>query len=168
MEGFEIYIIIFSVQIFRYALSTLRFALMARGEKIVNTMISFVLSISYILLVAKVFANLTTDPWQAVSYVLGSVVGTYIGMVFDEVSGLGQDILTVIVDIEKGNKLIDDIRKKGYAVTVVEGKGIKDDRYVLLIAINRKKEKKLMKTILKDDETAVVLRESVTTVGGYY
>ena len=109
MEGFEIYIIIFSVQIFRYALTTLRFALMARGEKIVNTMISFVLSISYILLVAKVFANLTTDPWQAVSYVLGSVVGTYIGMVFDEVSGLGQDILTVIVDIEKGNKLIDDI-----------------------------------------------------------
>lgn len=164
----EIYIIIFVVQIFRYALATLRNALMARGEKVVNTLLAFILSISYVLLAAKVFLNLKSDPWQAVSYVLGSVVGTYIGMVLDEVFALGQDILTVIVDKEKGNILTQDIRSKGYAVTVVEGKGIKDDRLVLLIALNRKKEKNLMKTILEDDKTAVVISESVTTVGGYY
>lgn len=168
MEGIQLYVLIFTIQIVRYALATLRNALMARGEKVVNTILAFLLSISYILLVAKVFANLTSDPWQAVSYVLGSVVGTYMGMVIDEFSALGQNILTVICDVEKGKQLTEDIRKKGYAVTVVEGKGIKDDRLVLLIAINRKKEKKLMKTILKDDSTAVVISESVTTVGGYY
>lgn len=168
MEGLELYIIIFVIQIFRYALSTLRNALMARGEKIVNTILAFILSISYVLLIAKVFLNLTSDPWQAVAYVLGSVAGTYIGMVIDELGALGQDILTVICDVEKGKQLTDDIRKLGYAVTVLDGKGIKEDRLVLLIAINRKKEKKLMKEILNDDKTAVVITESVTTAGGYY
>lgn len=168
LENLGIYFTIFFVQIIQLCVSTFRTALMARDEKIVNTLLAFIQSLFYILVAAQVLVNIKEDPMQVVVYVLGALVGTYIGMVIDEKLAIGQDVVTVIVDVEKGNKIVADIRDKGYAVTVLEGQGIKDKRLVLMIAINRKKEKKLMNEILKDDSTAVLLTESVSTIGGYY
>ena len=106
LENLGIYFTIFFVQIIQLCVSTFRTALMARDEKIVNTLLAFIQSLFYILVAAQVLVNIKEDPMQVVVYVLGALVGTYIGMVIDEKLAIGQDVVTVIVDVEKGNKIV--------------------------------------------------------------
>lgn len=167
MDGIYMYIFIVVGQIVQNAISTFRLALTARDEKLLNSIMCFVQSVIGITVTVFALTSLFTDPMQAVWYIIGGTLGNYFGMLLEEKLALGQNILTIIVNEEKGKILTNDLRDKGFAVTVLDGKGIKEKRSILMIAVNRRKEKRLIRNILKDDSTAVILDESVSTVGGY-
>ena len=144
MNGIYMYMFILFAQILQNAISTFRFALMARGEKFLNTILCFFQSLLGMSATAFALCNLKEDPLQAVFYILGATLGFYFGMLLEEKLAIGQNIVTVIVNDDKGNNLTKKLRDKGYAVTVLDGQGIKAKRSVLMIGVNRKKEKKLL------------------------
>ncbi|MCQ2748687.1 MAG: DUF2179 domain-containing protein [Clostridia bacterium] len=87
----------------------------------------------------------------------------------DEKMAIGRDILTVIIDDdEKSEDIVKMIRNQKIAVTVLDGKGIELKRKVLMIAVDKKKEKNLLKTIKEFDEKAVIIDESISSTNGYY
>ena len=168
MSNIYIYIFIVVGQLVQNAIATFRYALIARDEKVLNSCMCFFQSVIGMTCAAFALSSLFTDPIQAILYVIGSTCGNYLGVKLEEKLAIGQNILTVIVSEEEGKILTEDLRNKKFAVTVLEGKGIKAKRSILMIAVNRRKEKGLIKEILKKDNAAVIIDESVSTVGGYY
>ena len=75
-------------------------------------------------------------------------------------------MLTCITD--KNNGMIDYIRKRGYALTCVEGKGKDSDKNVLFIMIKRKEMYKVVKMLKKKDKNSMIISEVATTVNGGY
>lgn len=168
MNHLLIYFLIFAGQLVQNAISTFRYALIARGERLLNTVMCFFQSVIGMACSAFALKSLFEDPLQGAIYIISAAIGNYVGVKLEEILALGQNILTVIVSDENGKEITENLRSKNYAVTVLEGKGIKAKKAVLMIAVNRRKERKLMKEILSKDSAAVIINESVSTVGGYY
>ena len=110
--------------------------------------------------------NVNKDPLKIVFFCLGSLVGSYLGSIIEEKLALGSNMLTCITD--KNNGMIDYIRKRGYALTCVEGKGKDSDKNVLFIMIKRKEMYKVVKMLKKKDKNSMIISEVATTVNGGY
>lgn len=167
MSAWIVYILIFISKISELSIITLRTILTARDEKLVNTLLCFIQSALWIVSTSTVVVNITGDPGRVIAYVLGCSVGCYMGMVLDEKLAIGQNMITVIVDEEKGKELVKTIRSSGFAVTVLQGKGLEKSRLVLMIATRRKRQGELTKLIKQNAPSAMIIRESINTVGGY-
>lgn len=97
-----------------------------------------------------------------------TTIGVYYGVVMDEKLAIGKNILTVIIDDANSDKIVKKIRDEKFAVTVLDGKGIELKRKILMIAVDKKKEKNLLTMIKNFDEKAVIIDETVSSTGGYY
>jgi len=166
MNSITIYFLIFIAKILDIALSTFRTVLIARNERFVNTIIAFIQSAIYIITAATVITNIANDPFRIIAYVIGCAVGSYFGMYLDEKMAIGQDMLTVILDEDSSKLIIKRVRDEGYGVTVLQGKGRYKDRVILMIAIKRKKEKDVIKIIKGMSKDAMIIDNSITTLGG--
>ena len=113
-----------------------------------------------------VVVNVNKDPLKIVFFCLGSLVGSYLGSIIEEKLALGSNMLTCITD--KNNGMIDYIRKRGYALTCVEGKGKDSDKNVLFIMIKRKEMYKVVKMLKRKDKNSMIISEVATTVNGGY
>lgn len=163
-----VYFLIFIAQIMQFALGTFRTILTARGNLFLNSVVCFIQAVISIIATATVITNVSSDPYKAISYIIGAAVGCYLGIVLDEKLAVGKNMLTIIVDEEDGQEIAKEIRNDGYAVTVLNGKGIEKKRNVLLVGLNRKNEKKIIDKVLKLEKAAVIIDEAITTNGGYY
>lgn len=163
-----IYSYIFISQIVLSALGTYKIILNSKGEKIVSSIVTFISSLISIISLYLIFDGGGSDWIRPTLYVIATTIGCYYGVVMDEKLAIGKDILTIIIDEEHCEEIVKTIRDKQVAVTVLDGKGIELKRKILLIAIDKKKEKNILKLIKNFDDKAVILDESVSNTGGYY
>lgn len=164
-----IYSYIFISQLILTALGTYKIILNSKGEKFVSSIITFISSLISISSLCLIFDGGGSDWIRPALYVLSTTIGVYYGVVMDEKMAIGRDILTVIIDDdEKSEDIVKMIRNQKIAVTVLDGKGIELKRKVLMIAVDKKKEKNLLKTIKEFDEKAVIIDESISSTNGYY
>lgn len=168
MKAIIMYLLIMFSQMVNLIFATIRPILTARGEKTINTICCLVQNIFYVVGTAYVIVGVTEDPVRIVFYLIGCTLGCYLGMVLDEKLAIGTDMLTVIIDRKDSDRLTTFIRDNGFAVTTMDAKSTDKDKEILMIGIKRKKEKKLINSILKNEKNAVIIDESVGTVGGYY
>ena len=168
MENIIMYLSIFLAQAIQLAIKTYRTILTARKEKVINTLLCIVQNLCNIYATAFVIIGITEDPLRAIFFVLGCSFGCYVGMVLDKKFAIGKDMLTVIVDCDKGSGIAKEIREKGYAVTTLDGKSKEKDKMILMIGTNRKKENELIKIILSKDKNALLIDESINSIGGYF
>ena len=106
--------------------------------------------------------------WIAVSYSLGFAIGTYIGAFVSSKYIKGNFGVQVITS---NNKLIDQIRSKGYAVSVIDIKGHDENemKYMLFIEIDKNSFKHLKSIIRNIDSKAfVVVNETKIVENGYF
>lgn len=162
-----IYLFIFLSEIFILACVILRGILSARNEKLINLTLGTIQTGVYVLSSSLVVGGIIDDPLRVVFYVLGCGIGCYLGMVLDEKLAIGQDMITVIIDKKDGIELTKEIRERGYAITTLDGKSKNKDKTILMIATKRKREKKLINLIMKINENALIIDESINTIGGY-
>ena len=76
-----------------------------------------------------------------------------------------------VVTSTKNDKLIDEIKKQGYGISVVDIKGRYDkkDKYMLFIEIDKKDISHLKNMIKKIDEKAfIVVNETKYVQNGYF
>lgn len=163
-----IYSYIFLSQLVITSLSTYKIILNSKGEKIVSSIVTFISSLISITSLYLIFSNGASDWIRPALYIIATTIGCYLGVILDEKIAVGKDILTIIIDDHNSEDIVKMIRDKKIAVTVLDGKGIELKRKILLIAIEKKKEKKLLEMIKTFDSKAVILDESVSNTGGYY
>ena len=169
MDEIWLYLGIFVATFTNLYLTVFRMILSARGEKKYNTVFNVVTSLIYITVTANVANNITEHPGRVVAYALGCGLGCYFGFNLEERIGISNDMFTIIVAKNIADSLTKAIRDKGYAVTTVDAKSSAgEDRMILMIALKRRKEKKLLDLIYSIAPEAILVNEPVNQACTYY
>ena len=159
---------IFFVRILDVSLGTVRTMFTVKGNRITASLVGFIEILVWFLVAKEALQTEEKSILIAISYSLGFATGTYIGGYLSSVLITGNITVQVFTD---NLKLEQILRKKGYAVSVIECKGYNENKgkHMLYININTKKEQELMKIVNINDEHAfVVVNETKYVENGYF
>lgn len=163
-----LYLMIFFSKVIENALATLRLIVVANGKKLLGAFLQLLVALVWVLVTGVVVVGIKEDPLKIVFFVLGSFVGSYIGSLIEEKMALGSNMLMVVIDKKMEKSITYEIRKHGFAVTTTDGKGMKDEKTILIIVVPRKKREKLVKIIRLFDKEALIISEVARTINGGY
>lgn len=163
-----IYICIFIAKTIEVSMGTTRMVLITRGERLFGAILGFFEVILWVILVSTVLTNVTEDPIKVVVYALGFAAGNYVGSLFEQYLGIGNVRIEVIVMNHHGYELVDKIRSNGYAVTVIEAKGMQCERQVLIMNIKRKNYIKVVDMIKQFQGDSVITINDIKPIYGGY
>ena len=163
-----LYLMIFFSKVIENALATLRLIIVANGKKWLGAFLQLLVALVWVLVTGVVVVGIKEDPLKIVFFVLGSFVGSYIGSLIEERMALGSNMLMVIIDKGMEKSITREIRTHGYAVTTTDGKGMKDEKSILIIVVPRKKRERLVKIIQMFDKEALIISEVARTINGGY
>ena len=159
---------IFFVRILDVSLGTVRTMFTVKGNRITASLVGFIEILVWFLVAKEALQTEEKSILIAISYSLGFATGTYIGGYLSSVLITGNITVQVFTD---NLKLEQILRKKGYAVSVIECKGYNENKgkHMLYININNKKEQEIMKIFNINDEHAfVVVNETKYVENGYF
>lgn len=128
-------------------LYTFRVTLQIRGEKLWVAIIGVLCNLLDVGVLGYVVVFAKTNPFGMLCFAIGEVGGNVFGMWLDQLVGIGENIITVIVnkgDIESFNSILEENELDG---TYSIGQGFKDKRAVYKIPIKRRKERELKKVL---------------------
>ena len=158
---------IFFARILDVSLGTIRTIFTVKGKNLIASLIGFVEICIWFTIVREALNTDETSLFIMFSYAAGYATGTYIGGKLS--SKLIKTNLTVQVITNKLS-LADDLRKEGYAVSLIniQGQEEKTDKYMLFIEIRHKNLTHLKDYIRKNDEKAfVVVNETKFVQNGF-
>ena len=131
--------------------------------------LSFAEILLWVFVASNVLADVKTEPIKGLLYAAGFTLGNFFGSKIEERLALGVTKVEAIVSGEHAEELIAKIRNKGFAVTVVEGRGRDDSvKKVLFMSIRRKEYKELCEFISSIDKKAFITAYDITPVHGGY
>lgn len=166
--NFMFYLLILFAKIVEVSLMTLRIVFITKGERKLGAIVAFFEVTLWLFIVTFVLNDLMADPFKAVFYALGFAVGNYIGSLLEEKIGIGLSQVQIIVKAEHGIQLAQDMRKEGYAVTMVMGEGKNFERYILFLYVKRKRIKYLLEVAKASQENAVItVMDTKPLYGGF-
>ncbi len=161
---------IFFARIIDVSLGTFRTIITVKGKSFYAAMIGFFEVLVWFLVVKEALNTTETGIWIGISYALGFAAGTYIGSVLSQKLIKGKLSVQVITS-SHNEKLIEEIRAQGYAVSVmdIDGKNKEEDKYMLFIEIDDYRLEELQKIIRKNDKKAfLVVNETKLVQNGYF
>lgn len=158
---------IFFVRIIDVTLGTIRTMFTVKGKRLIAASFGFVEVLIWFLIVREALQTDDHSIFVAISYALGFATGTYIGGFLANLLITGK--ITVQVFTENYD-VVDSLREKGYAVTVLDCKGYNTkSKYMLYIGVDKKKEKMLRSLIHELDAHAfIVENENNYVENGYF
>ncbi|NLJ64794.1 MAG: DUF2179 domain-containing protein [Christensenellaceae bacterium] len=163
------YVLILVAKAIEVSFSTLRIMLINRGERKLGSILSFVEITLWVFIASSVLTDVQNDPIKGVLYAAGFMLGNYVGSLIEEKLAIGTTKVEAIVSGKSGHELAESIREKGFAVTVVEGKGMDDtERWILYMSMRRKDYKDICSFIQKEDPNAFVTAYNITPIQGGY
>ncbi len=163
-----VYALMLLMKVVEVSIGTLRIVLITRGERVLGAFLGFLEVLIWIILVSTVLTDISSDPIKVVVYAAGFGLGNYVGSILEEKLGIGNVRVEAIVLEEHGEELATKIREKGYAVTILEGKGMNYDRNVLLMNIRRKDCQGVVGMIKSIQGNVVITMNDIKPVYGGY
>lgn len=160
------YVFILVAKIIEVSIATTRIVLITRGERVLGACLGFFEVIIWVILVSTILTNITEDPFKVLVYALGFAIGNYVGSIVEQKLAIGNVRIEAIVMEIHGEELANNIRAKGFAVTVIEGKGMNFNRNVLLMNIKRKNHLQVVKMIREVQENVVITINDIKPVYG--
>lgn len=155
-----IYIFIFLSKIIENALSTLRLIVVANGKKKLGALLNGIIALVWIFVTGVVIIDINKNLLKIVFFVIGSIVGSYLGSIIEEKIALGSNMLICITK-EKNEKAIKNKLNNYQITTICE----KDNNYsVLLIILKRKEINKISKVLKKIDKDIIIISEKAKTI----
>lgn len=149
-------ITIFCLRIVDVSLGTIQTFYLVKNQKKMATIFGFVDVFVWFMIVRKAINTNYDSIWIALSYAGGYAAGTYIGTVLSDLIIKGELSLKIILS-KKDDAIVDTIRSKGYAVTVMNAQGKDDEKYMLLMEIDKKKYSEVKGIITKLDPNAYIV-----------
>ncbi|MGB3368317.1 MAG: DUF5698 domain-containing protein [Acidaminobacteraceae bacterium] len=161
-----LYFAILFFKVIEVSIGTIRIVMITRGERVYGALLGFFEVIIWIGLVSTVLKDVTDDPIKVVIYAAGFAIGNYTGSIFEQKIGIGNVRVEAIVEDHEGDVLANTVRREGYAVTVMEGKGMSHNRKVLLMNIKRKDYEKVVNIIKSIQNNVVITMNDIRPVYG--
>ncbi len=163
-----LYVLILIVKVLEVTLATIRIVLITKGERVKGAIIGFFEVIIWVLLISTVLKDITENPIKILVYAIGFSLGNFIGSFVEEKIGIGTTRIELIVKEEHGKELVDSIRQHGFAVTVLNGEGMKFNRYVMISHVKRKRTKEFIEIVKSCQENVVITVNEIKPIYGGY
>lgn len=158
---------IFFARICDVTFMSVRTILLTKGMARLAAFLGFFEVIIYITVLGKV-VNALDNPTYLLSYAAGYAAGNYIGSKIEAFLAFGDAQMRIILP-KADEKIVDDLREKGFGVTVFRGEGKDGERIMLLINLKRKKIGEVYNYIDEHQVNAFVSTNDITScVGGYH
>ncbi len=159
---------VFIVRIMDVSMGTIRTIVTVKGNRIMAALIGFFEALIWFIVVKEALTTNIKSIWIALSYSAGFALGTYIGTILSSRFIKGTTTFQVILS-NKNENIINILRNKGYAVTVLDVKGYKEDKYMLFIEVSNKRCNNLSNLIKAYDSKAfIVANETKYVINGYF
>ncbi len=168
MENIFAYIIlpflIFISRVIDVSLGTIRIIFVSKGFKGLSFLIGFIEVMIWLVAVKQVLSDLS-NVWIYLAYAGGFATGNYFGIWLDERISLGTSVIKVIIR-KNHSKLIKELEKNNYQITITEGKsGTKNIPVkIIFCVVERKELKEIFKIIKKVSPNAFYTVEDIKGV----
>ena len=156
---------IFLARILDVSIGTVRTLIMVKGKIHITTILAFLEVFIWFIVAKEALVTKVDTIFIPISYSLGYATGTFLGTYI--CNNFIKGIVGIQIVVKKNKlKLIDAIKKNGFAVSVVD---LKDNKNGLLICqINNKREDKLIKLVKKyDDKAFIIVNETKYVHNGF-
>ncbi len=161
---------IFFVRIIDVSLGTIRTVFTVKGKNLAASIIGFVEVFIWFIIVKDALNSMNNSIFIALSYALGFSTGTYVGGILANFFTKHSTISVQIVISKENEKLIDVLHNNGYALSVVNVKGYKDNNRLLIFmeiqAFRLSNLRKIVNTI--DPKAFIVVNDSKAVYNGYF
>lgn len=154
-------LIVFLARVCDVSLGTLRHVMIIRGKKAYAFGIAFFESLIWIFAVSRVLAQVS-DPITAAAFALGFATGTWAGMTLEGVFKIGEQVVRIIS--REGDALAEELRSKGYRVTVIDGRGRDGAVQLLFVQVRRRNAHQLARIARARDKGAFILFDDIRSV----
>lgn len=162
-----IYFIIFFGKVTEVSISTLRQVLINRGERVKGSIIAFFDIFLWLIITGTVLSGFQDDVFKSLTFALAFAAGTFMGSWMESKLAIGLCSIQVIIpDNEIADHLADDLRKKDFALTTIQGKGMDGERELLILHTKRKLVEDAINIIKSRMENAVIVVNDTQIVRG--
>lgn len=154
---------IFVLRIMDMSMDTMRMLFVVRGRKRISWALGFFQSVIFVVAISAALAEVAKNPLAVLGYAAGFATGNVVGMYIEDRLAIGH-IQFTIVSSRRGQVLVNELRKAGYAVTEIPARG-KDGTVSLLQVSVLRKDRDIVETVvLETDPDAFVTAEDVRPV----
>lgn len=154
---FMTFLLVFIFKIVENTINTLRIIVISNNKKILGAILLGVTSLIWIITTSIVIMR--NNILEIIFFVLGSIIGSYLGSFIEEKIALGNCLITVITD----NNYTDDITKKiSNKMSIINNK----NEDVLMIISSRKERSSLVEIIKKINDKAIIMSERIYRING--
>lgn len=149
---------IFAARIIDVSLGTLRTVFVVKGKTLEPFVIAFFEVLIWFIVAREALNTEGNMVLIAISYAGGYATGTLLGSKLSKLLVKGVVGLQVVVK-ENSNKLINDLRRNGYAVSVIELKNDYEgqNKDMLYIGVNNNRLKEVTRLIKEHDKDAFIV-----------
>lgn len=148
------------------SLATTRTILLTKGKSKIASAIGFVEVIIYIKVLGSVVSQLDNN-WYLIAYAIGFAAGNYIGTQLEAKLAFG-DIQVRAVFEPDHSYIIDNLREKGFGVTVFRGEGMHGEKLLIYITTQRKRANEIYSYFEKEKINAFVSVNDISSYSGGY
>lgn len=160
--------IIFVARIVDVSLGTLSTVLVIRGRKGLGAIIGFIDIVIWFMVVRQALSMPETSMWIVLSYAGGYAAGTYAGSWLEEKLAIGNVSINVITRGIRQD-VVDLVRSKGFAVSVVKCEGKERENLMLFIEVDRKKIKAVRDIINSvAPDSFISISDTKQIINGYF
>jgi len=152
---------IFFARICDVSLGTIRVIFISKGIKYLAPIIGFFEVIIWLVAIGQVMQNIS-NPISYLAYGGGFAFGTYIGMTLEERLSIGLSLIRIIIRGD-ARDLLNELRGKGYGVTVITAEGATGPVKVLLMVAKRQDLEDIVATVKGSHPNAFYTIEDVRT-----
>ncbi|MCM1370860.1 MAG: DUF5698 domain-containing protein [Clostridium sp.] len=148
---------VFFARIIDVSLGTIRTIMIAKNKKLYATIFAFCEVFVWFLVVREALNTDIKSIFIAISYAGGYATGTFVGSTIADkfIKGL---VSMQVITSKKNDKMVEIIRNKGYAVSVIDAKGKNNvGKYMLYIEIEKSNLEDLKALVKELDEKAFVV-----------
>ena len=158
-------IIVFMILVLRilnYSVGTIRLLVVAKGQRILGSVMAGFEALIFAVVVAKVITDLENIA-NLSAYCAGAVVGSYVGMVLEARFIHGFMVINVITH-DYGKETAAALREAGYGVTTTLGEGKDGTVTTLRSVVNKREMSKYLEMLQGINPEAFVSLEEVRGV----
>ncbi|MEW6243494.1 MAG: DUF2179 domain-containing protein [Bacillota bacterium] len=162
------YLFIFFARVIDVTFATLRLLMVVRGKKLEAAALGFFEVMIYILALSRVVGALN-NPINLIVYAAGFATGSIVGSWVEERLALGYLTVEAIPSCGHAEILSEDLRDRGFGVTVINGEGREGIRKILFITVPRRNLPEVFKIMQKNDPAAfITVLDTRRTRGGVF
>lgn len=158
----QLTLLIFFLRVLDVTAATMRVLMVARGRKLNVWILGFLQAFIFVFAIRAVLSEITSLV-NIIAFAGGYATGTVSGIWLEGKLAVGH-IHMRIISSERGPELAEFLRKEGYAVTEMAGRGKDGTVSLLNVTVMRREVRKVENLIKSKDENAFITAENVKPV----